>query len=291
MPDYFLLGLLGHPLSNSLSPALHTAALNFAGLKGEYRLMDIAPENFGNEWPKILNTGLAGFNITIPYKQDIFALVSKLSPEAQLVGAINTVKTEDGKLIGHNTDLLGFTQSYIDAFGDSLKNQTALVIGAGGSAKAVIIGLIQMGVNKILITGRDQEKVNKFIDEMKNNLNLTNDSNNSIFLTYIDQNKIQTNSHEIATIINATPIGLTSQTIPDWFNKLTTNVSPQCTFFNLVYRKDGTKPALTQLANTKKLKTVDGLPMLIHQAKYAFAYWTKVNVPFEAMYKGLPFAR
>ena len=249
MTDYFLLGLLGHPLSNSLSPALHAAALNFAGLDGEYRLIDIAPENFRDEWPTILNTGLTGLNITIPYKQDIFGLVSKLSPEAKLVGAINTVKIENGNLIGHNTDLLGFKQSYIDTFGDnSLNNQTALVIGAGGSAKAVIIGLIQMGVSRILLTGRDQQKVNKFIDKITNNSSMIDDTNRPVSIIYIDQNKLQNNTNEIATIINATPIGLTSQTIPDWFEELTTNISPQCTFFDLVYSKDGSNPALTQIS-------------------------------------------
>ena len=171
MPEYLKLGLLGHPLSHTLSPKLQTAALQFAGINGEYNLFDIKPEFLTGGIKKMLASQVSGFNITIPYKQDIYRMLDELSDEVRLAGAANTVKVENnGKLFGHNTDIIGFKLAFTEAFGLLSNKDNALVIGAGGSARAVVIALAQLGFKKIQIKGRDLEKARSFITEMENNL-------------------------------------------------------------------------------------------------------------------------
>jgi len=291
MPDYFLLALIGHPLSHSLSPILHGAALQFAGLKGEYRLIDIPKKNFHEELARSLPKELKGFNVTIPYKENIYELVSNHTLEAKITGAVNTVKVEtDGGLSGHNTDLLGFKQSFADSFDVSLKNKHAFVIGAGGAAKAVVIGLAQMGVAKIQIKARDTNKVNSFIAEIKSNLHQFDKSQNrmpDIVCSYETNSSIS--DEAIAAVINTSPIGLHSEAAPDWLAELLDKLPSNCICFDLVYRKDKSKPTFAQTAITKNLPTIDGLSMLVHQARFSFKYWTGVDVPTKVFFESLDF--
>ncbi len=292
MPNYFLLGLIGHPLSHSLSPILHKTALQFAGLKGEYRLIDITPENLQSELAKALQIGLKGFNITIPYKEDIFRLVSNHSTEAKLTSAVNTVKVEkDGSLTGHNTDLMGFKQSFADSFATEMKDKTALVIGAGGAAKAVIVGLMQMKVAKIIIGIRNTEKVNSSIAKIKSNF-LQGEENNYqlpqiLAVNINDFDTIDTNKERVTAVINASPIGLHEGTAPIWLNELMDKLPANCVCFDLVYRKDRSEPTFTKIARAKNMPAVDGLSMLVHQARLSFKYWTDVDIPTSVLFASM----
>jgi shikimate dehydrogenase len=291
MTDYMMLALIGHPLSHSLSPILHNAALQFAELKGEYRLIDIQPKNFQQDLAKLLPIELKGFNVTIPYKEDIYRLMSNHSTEAKLTGAVNTVKVEkDGSYSGHNTDLLGFKQSFADSFDINIKDKHALIIGAGGAAKAVVVGLAQMGIAKIQIKARDTNKVNAFIAEIKSNLARFNTNPNRMpEIVATDQNYLDNNNEPIATVINTSPIGLHGEAIPAWLDELLSRLPTNCVCFDLVYRKDKSKPIFAQTAVNKNLAAVDGLSMLIHQARFAFKYWTGVDVPAKIFSKSLGF--
>ncbi len=289
MTDYFMLALIGHPLSHSLSPILHGAALQFAGLKGEYRLIDISPKNFHQELAQSLPKELKGFNVTIPYKEVIYRLMSDHSLEAKLTGAVNTVKVEkDGRLSGHNTDLLAFRQSFTDSFDINLKNKHAFVIGAGGAAKAVVIGLAQMGIAKIQIKAREVSKVNSFITEIKSNLIQFGENQNRMpDIVSSDQRNLSTRDEPIAAVINTSPIGLHGETAPDWLDDLLARLPISCVCFDLVYRKDKSKPTFARIASTKNLPVIDGLSMLVHQARFSFKYWTGVDVPVKVFFESL----
>ncbi len=281
----YLLGLIGHPISHSLSPPLHLAALQYAGLKGEYCLFDVPPEKLTTDLEHMLASGLNGFNITIPYKEAIYKLVNSYTNEAKLTGAVNTVKVEpDGKLSGHNTDLIGFKLALTDVVDNNLKNKHALVIGAGGAAKAAVIALAQLGLTQIYIRARNANKVNSFIEEMQ--INFSHLKGNGMPTLSAST---EYHSHEIAIVVNASPIGLDNAPPPSWLNDLITTLPSNCICFDMVYKKNGTAPLFAQLAESKQLTTLDGLPMLIHQARYAFEYWTGINVPSEIMRAALPF--
>jgi len=293
MPNYFTLGLLGHPISHSLSPTLHNAALQFAGLKGEYHLIDVEPkifhEKFDRELFHLLPEGINGFNVTIPYKQNIFKLVSNYTMEAKLSEAVNTVKVDkQGNLSGHNTDLLGFKQAFIDSFALDLQNEAVLLIGAGGSAKAIIIALAQMGVAKILVKARNIEKLKTFINNSKSNLaKLENAKFKSPEIIAIGEGTSDIQNNALAAIINASPIGLSEEATPYWLIQYMEKLPPKCVCFDLVYRKDATKPAFAKLAISRNLQTIDGLSMLVHQARLSFKYWTGYQIPLEVLFKSI----
>ncbi len=289
MPEYFSLALIGHPLSHSLSPVLHNAALKSAGLDGNYQLIDIEPKDFYGHFAQSLPKNLIGFNVTIPYKEDMYKLMSNKSFEAKLVGAINTVKIEkDGIFSGHNTDLLGFKESFKSSFNIDLKDKHAFVIGAGGSAKAIVIGLAQMGIAKIRIKARDVIKGNSFIEEIKANLAQFQENELTIpEIVSADSKDTSTIDEPIAAMINTSPLGLHGETAPKWLNEILDILPNTCICFDLVYRKDKSKPTVTQAAIAKNLPAIDGLSMLIHQARSSFEYWTGVDVPTKVFFESL----
>jgi shikimate dehydrogenase len=287
MSNYLILGLLGHPLSHSLSPILHTAALKFANLKGEYRLFDIQPEKLDFWLEHIPALGISGFNITIPYKERLYKFIEKQTIEAKLVGAINTVKIEnDGQISGHNTDVIGFQFACKEAFDTSLIDRTALIIGAGGAARAVIVALAQIGIKKIFIKSRDIEKVNLLISQMQKQIieNIEGKEKSSQISLFQYEPAYE---NEINLLINASAIGFVQEPVPDWLIQLINKLGTDCLCFDLVYNKNKSKPLVYQLAANKGLPVTDGLSMLIHQARFAFEYWTGINVPSNVLYQAI----
>jgi shikimate dehydrogenase len=318
MSDFFSLGLLGHPLTHSLSPCLHAAALQYAGLKGQYLLFDIRPEDFENSFTKMLQQGTTGFNVTIPYKQKVLEKMHELTPEALQTGAVNTVRvTAEGKLSGHNTDVTGFKSALvrvmytpgigisgvdaqgidtqgIDAQGtDTLQGKSGLVIGTGGAARAAIVALKQLGLTTIKIRGRDLAKVNALVSELTENRSQSEATVETPQTTACRQDKTyleldDDDSHEqLSIVVNASSIGLLDDNRPEWMPVLVNRLSQKCICFDMVYHKDKTSPIFTKLAQQRSLPAVDGLPMLVHQARLAFEYWTGVGVPCEIMYAAL----
>src|SRR5665648_33077 len=136
-------GLTGYPLEHSRSPLIHQAAFTVSGLQGEYQLFPVAP---GEKFDSLVNAlrcgDLDGLNITIPYKQVFAALADQLTPDALACGAVNTVYLRDGKIIGDNTDVGGFLTDLDNQFGNNYKNHQAVILGAGGAARAVAAALL-----------------------------------------------------------------------------------------------------------------------------------------------------
>jgi shikimate dehydrogenase len=299
MSHYLKLALLGHPVSHTVSPVLQTAALQFAGIEGEYVLFDIEPEFLDEGLKKMLASGVNGFNVTIPHKQTVYRMMDSTTKEAELTRAVNTVKVEnDGKLVGHNTDIIGFRLALTEAMADEQiaeasfsSPKTALIIGAGGAAKAVVVALSQLGFKNIKIKGRSPDKVHSFISDMQTNLtgaNVTNSAATKLSLQAESPERgKQSNYAEPDLIVNASPIGLKYETAPEWLAQLISELNDQCLCFDLVYGKNGNVPTFTKLASQRGLKAIDGLPMLIHQARYAFHFWTGIMVPSRVMYEAL----
>ncbi len=170
------------------------------------------------------------------------------------------------------------------AFGNLLlpTEKTALIIGAGGSARATVVALSQLGFKTIKIKGRDPEKVRSFIIEMEKNLSVQSTINYSapVICPWINErgNNDQENCAQFDLVINASPIGQKNETAPEWLIQFITKLNDQCLCFDLVYGKNGSMPIFTNLASHRGLKAIDGLPMLIHQARYAFEFWTGISV-------------
>ena len=151
-----IFALLGHPVKNSFSPNMHSYLFEKYGVNGAYLCFDIEPKKIYKsvEAMRILNTG--GFNVTIPYKTDIMAGIDEIDRNAELIGAVNTVKNEDGILKGYNTDGRGFVKAITDR-GISIKGKSALILGCGGACRSIAIEMASNGIKKIDIRIRSLE--------------------------------------------------------------------------------------------------------------------------------------
>lgn len=285
MPKYLRLALIGHPIAHSLSPSLHLAALDFSNLRGEYSLIDITEADFNRKFAEKFYLGMHGFNVTVPHKEKVFTLCSSLSPEAKITGAVNTVKIESENLIGHNTDLIGFKTAFLDEFNHSLQDQTAILLGAGGAARATVIGLAQMGTKQIYVISRNAKKVESFVQTMNvtlQNLGLNCDCQ----MVNIDSVNKAINLSTVSALINASPLGAAGKDLPSWLLLLVEHLPAGTICFDLVYNRQK-ETLLTKLALAKNLRATDGKTMLLHQAKAAFQYWTDLKIPTHILSQAL----
>jgi len=263
------LGLIGYPLRHSLSPEIHIAALKACGLEGDYSLFPVSPDD-KQGLKSLLNrvrTGeITGLNVTIPHKQNVIPLLDKLTPTAQAIGAVNTIYLRDDRLIGDNTDALGFSadlKKFLTTETQRHGDINALVLGAGGSARAVVYALVNSGWN-VTIAARRIEQAQELAASFTNyELQITN------YESFI---------HHPSTfnlIVNTTPLGMTPNADQSpWPENLP---FPNAAVYDLVYNPRETK--LVHNARSQGLPATTGLGMLIEQAALAFELWTGCNPP------------
>lgn len=273
----YQLGLIGYPLEHSLSPRIHTAALKACGLQGGYSLFPIQP----NDMPGLrdilarLRAGdLHGLNVTIPHKQTVIELLDELTPAAQAIGAVNTLYVRAGKLIGDNTDAPGFLSGlnrFIANRTSKILNQkSALVLGAGGSARAVVYALLNDGWNVTLAARRAEQAEQLARSFPHYPLPITN---------------LPTpNLPAFQLIVNTTPLGMYPNADQTPLPAGTT--LPQDTIvYDLVYNPRETK--LIRDAKAQGCHAATGLGMLIEQAALSFEIWTGHNPPRRKLWQNV----
>ena len=257
MADKFIkAAVIGFPVGHSLSPVIHNHWIGQYGLRGQYDAHAIPPEHLKESLLRLIADGYTGFNVTIPHKQTIMALCDEIDATARAVGAVNTLCVgADGKLRGSNTDAFGFIESIRQAAPDfDFTRGAALVIGAGGAARAVVYGLQQAGVKKIRIANRTHEHAEK----------LARDFGIEVAACGTGAEGLK----DVALLVNATPLGMKGQP-PLGFD---VSLLPPGTMVNdIVYNPLQT--VLLRDAAARGLKTVDGLGMLLQQACPAFKKW------------------
>ncbi len=274
------LGLIGYPLSHSLSPRLHEAAFKALGLQGEYRLYPVAPEETAglSELANAMRSGeIQGLNVTIPHKQAILACVDELTPSAQAIGAVNTLYFQKGKLIGHNTDAPGFLADQGKFLRNAIIKKTALVMGAGGAARAVVYALLGDGWRVTLAVRRtdiDQAKILRNSFEALSGAEPMN-------VVMLEAGELGRLDGGIGLIVNATPIGMFPETdFSPWPDGLA--FMDGAAVYDLVYNPRQTR--LVREAQAAGLQATTGLGMLVEQAAMSFACWTGQVVSRELMY-------
>jgi shikimate dehydrogenase len=259
------LGLIGYPLGHSLSPLIHNAALKSCGLEGSYALFAIHPEDkqgLKDLLARVQSGEMTGLNVTIPHKQNVIELLDELTPTAQTIGAVNTIHRRDHKLIGENTDAPGFVsdlKKFLTTETPGHGNVSALVLGAGGSARAVVYALLNSGWTVTLAARRIEQAEQLATSFIEYKLRITNYELSNIDLS------------GISLVVNTTPIGMT----PDidqspWPEHLP--FPSHAAIYDLVYNPHETK--LVQDACAQGLRATTGLGMLIEQAALAFEIWT-----------------
>ena len=273
------LGLTGYPLEHSLSPMLHTAALRACDLQGVYSLYPIEPNDM-NSLKALLDqvrTGvLDGLNVTIPHKQNVIQFLDGLTPSAQSMGAVNTIYLKDEKLMGENTDAPGFLadlNSFLHENNallekiDGIREKSALILGAGGSARAVAYALAEAGW-MITIAARRIEQAHEL-------------ANHQMQVTHYDSLHIARLLSSFHLIVNTTPVGMFPKTgVSPWLDGLA--FPKGAIVYDLIYNPRET--LFVQQAHAAGLPARTGAGMLVAQAALAFHIWTGQEVPRSVMF-------
>jgi shikimate dehydrogenase len=250
-------GVIGWPVSHSRSPILHGYWLRKYGVAGSYERLPIAPENFVSEFRALAARGFVGANVTIPHKQSAMACCDVLDSTAKRLGAVNTIIIKDGRFYGSNTDGFGFMENLRQGAPD-WKPDTgpAVIIGAGGAARAVIAALCDAGVKEIRLFNRSRSRADQ----------LAGDLGGPIIPA--DWAGLNAALADCALLVNCTSLGMAGQ--PALEISLNT-LAPSALVSDLVYTPLHTP--LLQAAAARGNPTIDGLGMLIHQARPGFAAW------------------
>ncbi|MHA2429519.1 MAG: shikimate dehydrogenase [Promethearchaeota archaeon] len=257
-----ILCVIGHPIEHSMSPIMHNAAIQDLGLDYLYMAFDVPPNKLKEAIKGLKTLNIKGINVTLPHKENAIEFIDKVDEIAQKIGAINTIKNEDGFLIGRNTDAEGAKKALLDA-GFEIDGKKVVLIGAGGAAKAISYSLAS-NTDKITIINRSEDRAKILVSEMKSKMDLNIESKkySEIIL------KEEISNADI--LINATPVGM----FP------TIGISPvskkilhsDLFVFDLIYN-----PLETQLIRDSKeigCQTLSGLDMLVNQGALAFGWWT-----------------
>lgn len=266
-------GLLGYPVHHSLSPVMHNAAFHALGLAWEYDLIPVAPENLALAVDVLQAEGYVGANVTIPHKQAIMPLLAGVSQEAQIIGAVNTIINASGQLRGYNTDAYGFWQVLGDAAFTPSSYQ-AVVLGAGGAARAVLYALLSHGFSVTLVN-RTESKATELAQHFAPYFDHT-----IKVVAHDDTEHLQAELEIADLLVNSTSVGMTPHITE---NPLPPAISLPATLtvYDLVYNPRET--ALLQAARAAGAKTVDGLGMLLYQGVEAFRLWTHQEPPVDVM--------
>lgn len=259
------LGLIGYPLSHTLSPAMHTAALRALGLEGGYLALETPGEALAWRMEEVRRE-YRGVNVTVPHKEAVMPYLDFLSPEARSIGAVNTIVNREGRLEGYNTDAPGFLKGLEEA-GIEYRGVKALILGAGGAARAIAWALRQAGA-QVRIANRTLERA----AQLQREFGLGEVTDDELVLSGMAR------SSEL--IVNTTTVGLQDPTA--------TPLRAECfpergTVVDIVYNPPETR--LLREARAAGLKTLGGLPMLVWQGALAFELWTGLLPPVGVMYQ------
>jgi shikimate dehydrogenase len=275
--------LVGWPLGHSLSPFIHAAALEAASLRGGYRLFPVPPLPTGADAlsaviEQMRSRELHGVNLTIPHKQSVIPLLDGLTGVAKAVGAVNLIYMEDGRLIGDNSDAPAFLLDLQRTLGfNEQTGRTALILGAGGAARAAVHALLQAGWH-VAIASRKLEAARQLVGE----LSQSKTTRSQRLMALPLEPDALGNMAACDLVVNATPVGMLPQIHENpWPAGLT--FPPYASVYDMVYNPEET--ALIEAARSAGMSGVNGLGMLVEQAALSFERWTGLPAARGAMWE------
>ena len=268
-------GLLGSPVSHSISPMMHNTGFQELGLDYVYLCFNVGQEKLGGVVQALRDMNVYGFNLTMPDKEAVIPFLDELSLAAQLIGAVNTVKNENGRLIGYNTDGIGFMKAARES-GCNVTGKEMTLLGAGGAACAIAAQAAIDGVSKLHLVsrqGRSWEKAGHLVERINAKTScqadLTDLADTDTLRSLLASSTLLTNATSVgmAPNVNATPIEDTSM------------FYPELTVSDVIYNPRETH--LLAQAREKGCKTFNGMYMLLYQGEEAFRIWTGKEMPTE----------
>lgn len=274
-----VIGVIGHPIKNSYSPFIHNVAIELKKLDYIYLPFDVPASGLKNAIKGMIALGIRGFNVTIPHKESMLHFMDSVSEEASIIGAVNTVVNDQGKLYGYNTDVNGILET-LNPYKEELFNKEMTVVGAGGAARAAIYSIIRYyKPSKITIVNRTEERADilkrYFADKMKFDNILTAELFPPDLIDVFSSSKL---------IINATPVGMHPDP-DDSITSIASSFNKDQIVFDLVYNPPMTN--LLKIAKEREAVVLKGLKMLVYQAAKSFELWTGEPMPSEEVLKSL----
>ena len=264
----YKLGIIGFPLTHSISAAIQKKGLESLGVEGSYDVMETSPEDLITRIKYLKTNGYNGFNVTIPLKVPMSLFLDDIDDYANIAGCVNTVKIlDDRSFIGYNTDIYGFKKAIPSDV--NLEGKTASILGTGGASRAAVVGLSEKGIKNIDFYTRNIINSRQTLDYLRSKFPQI------IFNVYQIQNI--RSLKESSIIINATPIGMRGFMANEMpidvanFNDL----SPDAIFYDIVYNP--IKTVFLKEAARRGFRTIEGLDMLIYQAQRAIEIWTGLS--------------
>ena len=261
----YKLGIIGYPLTHSISAAIQKAGFESLGLEGSYDVLETLPEDLVSRIKFLKTNGYQGFNVTIPLKVPMSLFLDDIDDYANVAGCVNTVKIlEDRSFIGYNTDIYGFKKAIPSDI--NLNGKLVSILGTGGASRAAVVGLAEKGVKDIEFYTRNIINSRQTLDYVRAQFP------NIEFNVYQIQNI--RSLEESAMIVNATPIGMKGFIADQMPLELKDfdNIKPDTVIYDIVYNP--IKTVLLREAQNRGLKTISGLDMLIYQAQRAIEIWT-----------------
>lgn len=267
--QFKIVGIIGHPVAHSLSPALHNAWFQKLKLPFWYERWDVPPRHLKSFVEHSRTQKIQGFNVTVPHKEKIVKLLDRCSPAAQELGAVNTVVRQGRRWMGYNTDVHGFLKA-CQAVRQKPRHRKILLLGAGGAARAVAFAVAHQGASQLFIANRSLSRAQALARDLtrwKRGL--------PVKVFSLSRGAIKGFREEPDWIVNATSVGLHLQ---DGLPLSKDYLRPKQFVCDLIYHR---QTKLLQAAQRLGAQTSDGRGMLLHQAAEAFRLWTGVRPSLE----------
>ena len=272
----YRLGVIGEPVAHSLSPALHQPALDQRGIPAVYERWHTRAADLTSRVESLRGPEILGASVTVPHKIAVMSMIDDVSPAARRAGAVNTIVNRGGALFGDNTDIYGFGMTVSGALGGRTP-RIAIVLGAGGAARAVVLALEAAGVEEIVVANRDDKRARQLAQDLHPA---------PVRPMRLDEIFLSRELPRAGLLVNATSLGWHPGETPIALPGL--DLLPAgAVVADLTYRDTD----LLLAAQERGLKTTDGLPMLVHQGARAFELWTGSPAPLETMLAAASAAR
>ena len=263
--------IYGHPIAHSISPPIHNAAFASRGLDVRYEAVEVAPAELGKWVSELRRPDVVGANITVPHKEAVLALVDEVDQDARAIGAANTIANLGGRLRASNTDAPGFGRALREA-GCQVEGASIVVLGAGGSARAVVQAVLSDGARRLLVANRHLERAERLIGDFGPRFGRT--ELRACPLTDLSASDLA----GCDLLVNTTVVGLHGDQSP-----LPDGQLPAAAWVvDIIYNPPRTR--LLRDAQAAGLTVMNGLPMLVHQAAVAWEIWMRRPAPLDVMW-------
>lgn len=272
-----LVGLFATPIRHSVSPMIHNKAFETLGIDAVYLAFDLGEKDLSTAIASIKSLDMLGANLSMPHKMAAVPMMDELSEAAQLIGAVNTILHQDGKLIGHNTDGIGFMSS-LKVKGIEVLQKKITVIGAGGAATAIIVQAALDGVKEIAVFNRKDD----FFQKIQNKLAVISKKTGCDIQLYdlADQKQLAQEVAESRLLVNATGVGMSPQLAATPIEDFSI-IHSDLAVYDVIYTPRETR--FLKQAKERGVVTSNGLGMLLYQGAAAFELWTGQKMPIEVV--------